>query len=288
MKRITFTLVVLVAFALQLQAQWNQQTIDNSADVGKSSDIAYDDQGYPHIVYTTLPSKDVKYARWPGDGWGISTIETGFGSNDDIYPSIAIDPSNCIHIVYWDGTNSDEVVYHYINSSGGTTESIIQGSQYVYSSSICITYNSIWEVFVPHVIWGSTYGLWYATLNPETEAWETSIIDVSMWAGRGGCDIVSNGIGEFFVSYLDYNDYDIRLAYSDGSTWSTFLVDGINTEIRYGTSIALDNSGIPHISYYDQTHGDLKYATVSPTRRPGGESSPFRLQQRHHTSSDNR
>jgi hypothetical protein len=287
MNTIPLSFLLLAITVSSLQAQWNQQTIDNSADVGKSSDIAYDNQGYPHIVYTTLPSKDVKYARWTGDGWSISTIETGFGSNDDVYPSIVIDPSNCIHIVYWDGTNSDQIVYHYINSSGGTTESIIQGSQYVYSSSICLTHNSIWDVFVPHVVWGSLYGLWYATLNPETEAWETSIIDVSMWAGRGGCDIVTNGIGEFFVSYLDYNDYDIRFAYCDGGDWSTFLVDGIDTDISSGTSIALDNNGIPHISYYDQTNGDLKYATVNPLRRSGDASPSSISSQRHKTSSDN-
>lgn len=32
-------------------AQWNLDTIDNSGDVGKYADIAYDSNGYPHVAY---------------------------------------------------------------------------------------------------------------------------------------------------------------------------------------------------------------------------------------------
>ncbi len=66
------------------------------------------------------------------------------------------------------------------------------------------------------------------------------------------------------------------------SEWSIETVDYIGFVGKY-TSLALDSSGYPHISYYDDTMGDLKYAyqdaggwhisTVDSTGSVGGYTS---------------
>jgi len=42
--------------------------------------------------------------------------------------------------------------------------------------------------------------------------------------------------------------------------WYSQTVDGVG-DVGWDTSIAVDASGYPHISYYDYTNGNLKYAS---------------------------
>ena len=77
------TLLVLI-FGSTALAQWQTQTVDNSGDVGKWSSMAYDSNGFPHIVYY-LDSPDqfgdrLMYAVWNGTGgWEIKEV---FGCYD--------------------------------------------------------------------------------------------------------------------------------------------------------------------------------------------------------------
>ena len=55
----------------------------------------------------------------------------------------------------------------------------------------------------------------------------------------------------------------IFILFNSSSTeaqWDTVRVDGASGNVGMYTSIVLDSNNNPHISYYDNTNGDLKYA----------------------------
>jgi len=67
------------------------------------------------------------------------------------------------------------------------------------------------------------------------------------------------------ISYYDGTpDYDLKYARWNGRLWSIETVDSTGSVGMY-TSLALDSSNWPRISYYDATNDDLKYARWTGT-----------------------
>ncbi len=58
---------------------------------------------------------------------------------------------------------------------------------------------------------------------------------------------------------IAYGSNHLFYAHLDDSVWYIDVVDGNNGVGGY-SSLALDGSGLPYISYYDATNKDLKYA----------------------------
>jgi hypothetical protein len=73
--------------------------------------------------------------------------------------------------------------------------------------------------------------------------------------------------GRIHVSYWDLSNADLKYATCaagcDGAAgWQAFTVDGGGLVGEY-TSLAVDAGGRVHVSYYDNTNDDLKYATCA-------------------------
>lgn len=83
---------------------WTVETVDASGTAGGFTALALDSSNNPHIVYSGGGSGYLKYAKWTGSAWSISTIDTVIASG---YPSIVIDSNNRPHVSYHDYTNKD-------------------------------------------------------------------------------------------------------------------------------------------------------------------------------------
>ena len=84
---------------------WSIETVDSTGDVGELTSMALDSNGYPHISYSDITKRYLKYAKWTGSAWSNETVDSdgnvGGGS------SIALDSNGHPHISYYDITNHD-------------------------------------------------------------------------------------------------------------------------------------------------------------------------------------
>ncbi len=66
--------------------------------------------------------------------------------------------------------------------------------------------------------------------------------------------------GKIGIAYLDDRSGDLIYAEKQNESWVTHTVDSTG-EVGYFSSLAFDGSNNPHISYFDLTGNNLKYAT---------------------------
>ena len=93
--------------------------IDSTGNVGLTTSIAIDSNGYKHISYLDGTNDDLKYATDKTGSWVTVSVDTT--GNVGIYTSIAIDSNDALHISYYDDTNDD--LKYATCSSGCTTAS---------------------------------------------------------------------------------------------------------------------------------------------------------------------
>ena len=121
--------------------------------------------------------------------------------------------------------------------------------------------------------WGKVHISYYDTgssdlkyVTNESGSWEDEVVEESADIVGKWSSIAVDSSGNAHISYYDDSNDDLRYATNKDGTaeepWEYEKVDSKGgVDVGEYTSIAVDSSGDVHISYYDDSNDDLRYAT---------------------------
>jgi len=264
--------------------QWVIQVVDRGLlyhlSIGTFSSLQIDPENNPHIAYDDDTNDLLKYASWKGSNWVIETVDLGSISDmREIEVSLVLGSGGKPHLSYvLDGN----LKYAELGVSGWELQTIDATG-----SSIAVVGESVSLAFdsngLPHLSYidqyrgsrlkyayfnGSSWNI-YGLSNPAQGGYSTSLaVDV-----HDKVCIVHGDYTSHAVEYLYFNPFEfgspsvvpdptpitpppIMVVQSEPAGLPTTL-DHYNTGMY--TSIAVDDQGNLHISYYDADYG-LKHA----------------------------
>ena len=239
------------------EAQWcidDDPPVDASEEAGKFTSLALDSSNNPHISYYDGigPDAGLKYAYHDGLRWHVERVAISAGQ----YTSLAFDNSNNPHISYYDQYSQD-LKYAYHDEAGWHIETVdSEGSVGQYASLALDSSNNC------HISYYDQTNQDLKHAYHDEAGWHIETVDSE---GDVGTDtsLALDDSNNPHISYCygSVSNFNLRLkyAYHDEAGWHTEVVDSQGV-VGWNTSIVLDSSNTPHISYFDWINQDLKYA----------------------------
>jgi len=257
-----------------------------SCNFGNTS-IAIDSSDHPHISFTYYHlypelwdysfESYLKYAYYNGNSWEIQYLrywdvmcgETGESCNYARSTSLALDSNDYPHLTYGMGRfycfpqqmSVFSTGYSYYDGSWHHNEVDNYYPPGLHNSLALDSSDN------PHISCSNNYNR--LTYTYYDGSWHTEE-NVDSDGNVGGYNSIALDSNDHpHISYYDYTNGDLKYAWCDmegGDTTCTWHIEAVDSvgDVGLYTSIDLDSNDRPHISYYDATNGDLRYASCYP------------------------
>jgi hypothetical protein len=254
---------------------------DSVVDTGLYSSLAIDPSGVPWVSYRNETSGSLMVANYVGsngncdavagsDAWNCTEVDNTqefIGRSS----SIAFDSTGNPWVSYMDGTNTSLKVANFVGSGGNCTSNAwdcttVDNSDYE-GDFTSITFDSSGNAWISYRTVTAGFGLTLANYvgsggSCDDAAWECTEI-INDWGYY--TSIAIDPSGNPWVSYWSNSELSVaKYVGSEGNcsggTWECTEVDDSVAATGYRSSIAIDPSGIPWISYHNDTSGSLMIA----------------------------
>ncbi len=233
---------------------WHIEVADASGGVGEHASIALDSAGRPHIAYHDRITDSLKYARWDGTAWVVTTVDdngTGVGWNT----SIALDQNDRPHINYVEYLWVQEANLRYAHWDGSAwqIETVEQGVDSQGHAVQAGRPNSLAldDAGRPHIAyrvsgWGADpdrlkHAYW------DGAQWQKETVFTADYLGASSLTL--DHADRPHIGY--YADGALGVADWTGTQWQIQTVVAGTYDLR-GPCLALDSADRPHLSYYDK------------------------------------
>ncbi|NLX46554.1 MAG: hypothetical protein GXY70_00045 [Euryarchaeota archaeon] len=257
-----------VYYATDSSGTWEIESLNDMVDVEQEISLAVDADGHAHVLYMRYYDEfeNLTYATNAGGSWESMVIGPKVSG---LYNDIFIDGSGVIHIAYTvSDTSWNNNVLMYANNSGGVWNTPVlvdeNGEDVGWHCSIEVNENG-YIYIVYQVRSGTDHFLRMAQKAPGM-GWSPASLDFTAGDDELGyfASIATFG-DEIHVSHYDGGSFDLIYKHFDGVAWeASQIVDG-DEEVGEFSSIGVDSKGVPHIAYYDSSHGVLKFAEMIGT-----------------------
>jgi hypothetical protein len=241
--------------------QWRFQIVDDDGNVGTGESLSIDTSGQLYLGYGFARctmfrcDNDLKYAQYDGIAWRVETLDrTGAVGPSS---SLALDGRGHPHISYaetyptrslWYARHDGTVWYREtIDNTGDADE-----------DSVSLALDGLGR---PHISYAAGdypfRNVRYA--RHDGSGWHIEVVDDT---DAQDYDQVRTSLALDAVTgrpHISYYGPGLKYAWNDGAAWQIEVLD-VGQRAGMHSSLALDGMGHPHISYFDNTNGDLKYA----------------------------
>jgi hypothetical protein len=238
---------------------WQYETADSTAEVGRSASLALDAGGNPHIAYLDADNSDIKYAYRDGSGWHTEIVDPRGG--DQI--SLAVDEEGYGHISF---VFQDDLIYTYMDDTGWHARTVDSqtgsAGYYLRNNSLALDDDGF-----PHIGYHAEFTDPEATLlqdnlryaYQDASGWYTQTVDSSARVGDHP-SLALDSAGQPHISYHDIDHRSLKYAYLTATGWYSVTVDSSANDFFYA-SLDLDNQDQPHIAYSAAGAWEFNYAS---------------------------